>query len=82
MIKFKLLTEDTDDMQADVLVSMLKAYGINAKKEYDGPTAVAKLYVGTAVTGVKIMVEESQLEEARDILNAEPVFPDDLSDTL
>lgn len=72
--EFEILTEELNDMEADILISMLNAYGVEAHKEYAGASGIAKIYLGTAVCGVRVMVPPEKLEEAKELLAATPVF--------
>jgi hypothetical protein len=74
--EFEILTEELNDMEADIVISMLKAYGVDAHKEYAGASSIAKIYLGTAVCGVRVMVPPEKLEEAKQLLEATPVFED------
>ncbi len=81
-MEFALLTDEVRDEEADILISMLGAFGIEAHKEYAGAAGVAKIALGTAVFGVRVMVPTEKLEEAQGLMNAEPIFDDvEFSDT-
>lgn len=73
---FRILTEEVNDMEADLLVAMLRAYGIDARKEFTGASGVVKLYIGTAVCGVRIIVPRDKYDEAVELMNSEPIYDD------
>lgn len=73
---YVILTEDVDDREADIVVSMLQAYGIPAEKEFSGASSVLKVCLGTATYGVSVVVPEEKLEMARELLQAEPALDD------
>ncbi len=76
IMDYALLTNELRDEEADILISMLGAYGIKAHKEYEGAAGIVKLHLGTAVFGVKVMVAAEDLDEAKGLMNSEPVFDD------
>ena len=62
---------------ADMKVSMLAAYGIPAFKYYDKEGGAGKVINGFSGYGASLFVPESRLEEARELLTAEPIFNED-----
>ena len=64
---------------ADMKVSMLAAYGIPAFKYYDKEGGAGKVINGFSGFGANLFVPASRLEEARALLQAEPVFDEDNS---
>lgn len=62
---------------ADMKVSMLAAYGIPAFKYYDKEGGAGKVINGFSGFGANLFVPASRLEEARELLAAEPVFPEE-----
>ena len=59
------------DAQADMLIQMLRAYGIPAAKHYAKDGTLGKVVLGFSGYGVAIYVPESMLEDAKALL--EPV---------
>ena len=60
-------------MDTELTLSLLEAYGVPAVCQYPNDGEFGKLIIGHAAGGVDIFVPETQLEEAKDILNAEIV---------
>lgn len=73
-MKFKILLDEVDDNESDLILSMLKAYGINAHKKYTGSAGIMKLYFGNAISGTRIVVEEKDFDKAVEIIEAKPVY--------
>ncbi|MDP4094688.1 MAG: hypothetical protein Q8920_15190 [Bacillota bacterium] len=67
------LTAVSDDIQADLLESLLKAYGIPIRKSYRETGAYMKVYFGGARFGIDIYVPSDLLEQAQDILKSQSV---------
>ena len=61
------------DMEAEMLQTMLEAYGIPSVQQMPGAGAFGKVILGLSGSGVDIYVPESRLEEARELLKGEPV---------
>lgn len=64
----KLTLQSELDANADITISMLQSYGIPAFK--DG--TLGKVIFGFAGRGVDIYVPASQLQEAQDLMTAQP----------
>lgn len=64
-------------LDTEITISLLEAYGIPAVCQYPNNGEFGKLIIGYAAGGVDIFVPETQLEEARDILNADIVTDDE-----
>ena len=62
---------------ADVKLSMLTAYGIPCFKYYAKEGGAGKVINGFSGFGADIYVPASRLEEAKALLEAEPIFPDE-----
>ena len=58
-----------DEFEADIIISKLMAEGIYAYKAYKGIDSYNKILLGRTLLGVKIIVGESSVEEARIILS-------------
>lgn len=56
------------DSQADLLIEMLRAYGIPAAKRYAKDGTLGKVVLGFSGYGVALYVPESMLEDARNLL--------------
>ena len=65
--------------EADMRLSMLSAYGIPCFKYYDKEGGAGKVINGFSGYGADLYVPASRLEEARALLNAEPIFDEDNS---
>lgn len=59
------------DMQAEMLQSMLEAYGIPSLRVAPGDGQFGELILGMSGTGLDILVPETMLEEARALLEGE-----------
>ncbi len=60
------------DMEADMVSSMLEAYGVPSIRQYPGDGAFGKVMLGISGNGVDIYVPASRLAEAQDLLKGEP----------
>ena len=56
------------DLEENLLVNMLEAYGIPALVRYPGDGAFGKIVLGVSGTGCSIFVPETMLEEAKDLM--------------
>lgn len=65
--------------ESDVTVSFLHSCGIPCFKYYDKEGGVGKVINGFSGYGADLYVPASRLEEARALLNAEPIFDEDNS---
>ena len=71
------LTHTTDgDMQTQITVNLLEAYGIPVVTQYPNDGGFGKVVMGIAGGGVDLFVPETMLEQAKDILESEPVEED------
>jgi len=57
------------DSEAEIIISKLRAHGIEALVKRDDTGAVSKLYTGQSVTGADIYVPYSALSDANNILS-------------
>ena len=64
---------------ADTIISLLSAYGIPCFKYYDREGGAGKVINGFSGYGADLYVPASRLEEARELLSAEPIFDEDNS---
>ena len=60
------------DMEAQMLQSMLEAYGIPSLRRLPGDGAFGELILGMSGSGIEIYVPCTQLEEAQELLKGEP----------
>ncbi len=60
------------DMNAEMLCSMLEAYGIQSVIRYPGDGAFGKVVIGMSGNGVDIFVPKSSLSDAQELLKGEP----------
>lgn len=65
------LLDNTSDFEADMVISMLKYYSIEAKKFYKSDTHYISLFMGSLNSGVYVIVKKLQYQDAKDILNSE-----------
>lgn len=74
-----LLAEVFDSLaDADMKLSMLTAYGIPCFKYFEKEGGAGKVINGFSGYGANLYVPASRLEEAKDLLSAEPIFPEEL----
>lgn len=66
-INWVKLTSLSGEIEAELLLGLLKTYSIPAEKVYPGITQYIKVYMGTAV-GVEIHVPEDMYHQAKEIL--------------
>lgn len=60
------------DMQAEMVRSMLKAFGIPSVLRYPGDGAFGKVMLGLSGNGTDIYVPASMLAEAQELLKGDP----------
>ena len=60
------------DLEAEMLQSMLEAYGIPSIRRLPGDGAFGELILGMSGSGIEIYVPCTMLEEAQDLLKGEP----------
>lgn len=60
------------DFGDELKISMLESYGIPCLRDYPGDGSFGKVVLGMSGQGTDIYVPESMLEEARNLLAAEP----------
>ena len=59
-----------DDQEADIIESFMSGENILTVRKYSGASEYLKITMGMAKLGVDLYVKESQLDEARIIINA------------
>ena len=73
-------TQTTNEFEADVYVSKLRAFGIPAFLSFPGESGAAKTLCGRSNLPIRIMVPETKLEEAQMVLtqdeDIEQYFPE------
>ncbi len=72
-----VLEKNTSDYDADQIIAQLSFYGIPAKKYYKGSAQYVSIFTGTTSIGVYVIVPESELERAREILGDESAVEDE-----
>lgn len=76
--KAVLLTTTLDSpAESDVTISFLTSCGIPCFKYYAKEGGAGKVINGFSGYGADLYVPASRLEEARELLSAEPIFPDE-----
>ena len=60
------------DMEAEMIMSMLEAYGIPSFRRLPGDGAFGELILGMSGNGIDIYVPCTMLDEAQDLLKGEP----------
>lgn len=77
-------TQTTNEFEADVYVSKLRAFGIPAFLKFPGESGAAKTLCGRSNLPIRVMVPEAKLTEAQTILtrdeNIEQDFPETETD--
>ena len=65
------------DLDDELLINMLEAYGIPCLRDYPGDGSFGKVVLGMSGQGTDIYVPESMLEDARNICTAQPDEPEE-----
>ena len=65
------------DLSDELIINMLEAYGIPCLRDYPGNGSFGKVVLGMSGHGTDIYVPESSLEDARNLLAAEPEEQDE-----
>lgn len=60
------------DMEAEMIQSMLEAYGIPSLRRLPGDGAFGQLILGMSGNGIEIYVPCTRLDEAQELLKGEP----------
>ena len=60
------------DLGDELKINMLEAFGIPCLRNYPGDGSFGKVVIGMSGLGTDIYVPESMLEEAQNLLKAEP----------
>lgn len=68
------LLDNVSDFEADMAISMLKYYGIDAKKFYKGESQYISLFMGALNSSVYVIVKKLQYQDAKEIINSEADF--------
>jgi pyrophosphatase PpaX len=63
-----LLMTAKDELQANIIESLLKVYGIPVRRAYKGNDAFGKIVMGLTVNGIDLFVPNSVLLEARGLI--------------
>ncbi|OGO76687.1 MAG: hypothetical protein A2Y23_10860 [Clostridiales bacterium GWB2_37_7] len=66
-----LLLTAKDEIQANIVESLLKAYGIPLSRKYKGNDTFGKIVLGLTVNGIDLYVPKSAFEEAKGIIENE-----------
>jgi len=67
-IEWTFLVNVSNDIEADMVISLLESYDIKAKKHYPSGSNLSKTIVGT-VKNVDVYVDGKMLENAKDVIN-------------
>jgi len=68
-----LCTRLSVDMSDEITRNLLETYGIPNICTYPGDGSFGKVVLGMSGEGVNILVPESRLEEAKDLIDSSPV---------
>ena len=63
---------EAPDLGDELKINMLEAYGIPCLRDYPGDGSFGKVILGMSGQGTDIYVPESMLEEAQNLLAAQP----------
>lgn len=72
------LTTVNNDIEADIMVSLLRSYDIPGIKKYKGSGGYLKIYAGYTNLGIDIYVPSKLLESAREMINTNNIPFDEL----
>lgn len=75
-----LLMTAEDEIQANIIESLLKVYGIPVRRKYKGNDTFSKIYMGLTTHGVELLVPKEALEEAKGIIKNEMPNEEDLNE--
>ena len=64
------LTSAQDEFEADIIIAKLETEGIYAYKKFKGIDEYNKILLGRTILGVDIYVAESDMEEAREVVES------------
>lgn len=79
-VETELLMTAEDEIQANIIESLLQVYGIPVRRKYKGNDTFSKIYMGLTAHGVELYVPKTALEEARDIVKNEMSAEEDLKE--
>ncbi|HYE08874.1 MAG TPA: pyrophosphatase PpaX [Patescibacteria group bacterium] len=77
-VETAILMTAKDELQANIVESLLKAYGIPMRRTYKGNDTFGRIFMGLTVNGIDLHVPKSTLEEARGIIENEMPLEEDL----
>jgi len=66
-----LLMTANDELQANIVESLLKVYGIPLRRKYKGNDTYGRIYMGLTIHGIDLYVPKEALEEAKGIIENE-----------
>ncbi|SNX54531.1 DUF2007 domain-containing protein [Thermoanaerobacterium sp. RBIITD] len=70
--KEALLTSVYDDIEADIVESLLNSYDIPVLKKYKGAGVYMKVFMGKTKLGIDIYVPSKFFDKAKEILESKP----------
>ena len=73
----KLLTVCKSDSEADIILALLKSYGINATKKYGNIDGYIKIISGTVLGEICIYVQSDAYDDAKALINAPIILNSD-----
>jgi cation transport ATPase len=79
-VQSELLMTAEDEIQANIIESLLQVYGIPVRRKYKGNDTFSKIYMGLTTHGVELYVPKAALEEAKDIIKNETSSEEDLKE--
>ena len=79
-VETALLFTAEDELQANIIESLLKVYGIPLRRRYKGNDTFTKIYMGVTSHGIELYVPKTALEEAQSILQNEMPSEGDLEE--
>ena len=76
--KQALLCSVSDEIEADIVVSLLESCDIPVIKKRTGAGEYLQIYMGMSIYGANIFVPSKLLTQAKEILSAKPIFDDSI----
>jgi len=76
-----LLLSNLNSVEAEIIISKLKSYGIPALKKEKGTGALMEIYTGVNLYGIDLYVPSRVLEVAKELLESN-YMSEQLDDTL
>lgn len=81
-VETAVLMTAKDELQANIVESLLAAYGIPLRRLYKGNDSFGRVFMGLTVNGIELYVPKHKLEEAAGIVENEMPKEEDMPEEL